>query len=110
LLLPVNTGEPLSPPCTITVPGFCTIVWQSNWMFDPDTFTVAHVFVTFPDVQPVVRPTFCMVPLKVVLVLFWPVMLKWPSTTRDPELIPVVLAIRAWLSTPVTYSARAASL
>src|SRR5206468_1589216 len=56
----VYTGEPLSPAPTIWT-EFSTIVWQIWVIFDPETLTVAHVAVTVPCVQPVVRPTLLMV-------------------------------------------------
>src|SRR5512145_3219244 len=53
----LNTGEPLSPPATRTVPFRDTSVWHSCTMLVPDTPTAAQVEDTCPWVQPVVRPT-----------------------------------------------------
>jgi hypothetical protein len=89
----VKTGEPLSPPATMVSVECCTSVWQMSWMFDPDTFTRAQVCDTVPCVQPVVRPTFWIVPLKLVEVLSCSPMLKLPSMSRLPEFTPVVFAM-----------------
>src|SRR6266540_857727 len=59
-LADVYTGEPLSPAPTIWT-EFSTIVWQIWLIFVPETLTVTHVMVTWPCVQPVVRPTLLIV-------------------------------------------------
>ena len=52
-LVPLNTGDPLSP---LPTPA-STNVWQSWTILVPWTPVLAHVFVMAPWVHPVVRPT-----------------------------------------------------
>jgi len=105
LLLPLNTGPPLSPERTRAETRF----WQSCMISLPVTSMFTHVFVTLPVVQPEVRPTFPVV---------WPtearpsaVMLKLPLIVTEPLLGPVVYAIFPRLEVVVdAYAARDASL
>ena len=57
-------GRAVSPDPTILAVLLDTSVWQSSWMLEPSTLTVTHVPLTVPDVQPVVRPTLSIRPLK----------------------------------------------
>src|SRR5688572_13822562 len=94
LLLPemLNTGEPLSPPCTITSFLFSTHVWHSNTMLLPETPVLVQVRVTSPCPQPVVLPT--LFTLVLTPATPSPVIVNSSATTSDPVFIPSVFAIR----------------
>src|SRR5215212_1959050 len=106
----LNTGEPLSPEPTMFAELFVTSVWQISWTLEPDTFTVMHVPLTVPAVQPVVRPTLLIVPLKLVFASSCAVIVKFPATVSEPVLRPSVFAMMPLLDAVVElYRARDAS-
>src|SRR3954468_21707249 len=88
LLLPLKTGEPLSPAPRRADTRF----WQKRPRLVPLTAILTQLLVTLPVVQPVVRPT---------LPTTWPtaalpsaVTLRLPLSVIEPLFGPVVFAIR----------------
>src|SRR5262245_22302558 len=103
-----KTSEPLSPPPTPAATKF----WHSSTMRLPDTPVLTHFWVTWPAVQPVVRPTLLTVaPTATALVASSLVIVKLPVTVSEPLFGADVAAIRpsAWFA-PLTYAARDESL
>src|SRR5687768_5912883 len=86
----LKTGEPLSPPRTMTAFLFSTHVWHSSTILLPETPVLVQVRMTLPCPQPVVRPTLLTCPL---LATPSPVMLNVPAISSEPLLGPVVLAM-----------------
>src|SRR5467141_2350754 len=85
-----KTGDPLSPAPTPAL----TWSWQRSALRDPRTRMSTHVAVTWPWVQPVVRPTlFTTCPTRDGPSL---TMRNAPEIVRDPPFAAVVFAMNPW--------------